>query len=106
MLISRFRMALQQDFLWDRDGSALACVTVTPVAEPVEARATDPFDKLRDRELRENSGRTQGPVAQGPVAQAPVFLTPQKNRLWDSCPKIAIQVLTSILTTKDIVISR
>ena len=101
MLISRFRMALQQDFLWDRDGSALACVTVTPVAEPVEARATDPFDKLRDRELRENSGRTQGPVAQGPV-----FLTPQKNRLWDSCPKIAIQVLTSILTTKDIVISR
>ena len=56
MLISRFRMALQQDFLWDRDGSALACVTVTPVAEPVEARATDPFDKLRDRELRENSG--------------------------------------------------
>ena len=29
---------------------------MTPVAEPVEARATDPFDKLRDRELRENSG--------------------------------------------------
>ena len=40
-----------------------ACLTVNPVAEPVEARhvlsvlqeciATDPFDKLRDRWLRD-----------------------------------------------------